>query len=203
MYGATLSMFGSKLSGSRAADAVQLLRPDVAPGGDIQFPTANAGDRLRAVEPFLALAQRRLGLLQRGDVDPQPGDTAVLHAPVGREIRTAVRPLVLRARPRASRCCRSRSASHSASRPRASTAAALGDDTAHASLRNRTPGSRTSRGFGVDLAIGLVAHHQPILAHRRSRSLRKCCPPRRAAAFRLALPAPWPAPVPVRLRFAR
>src|ERR1700733_15209655 len=53
-----------------AANPVQLLGPDPAPRPDIELPTADAGDFLRAIEALLAFVQRRLCRLEGTDIDP-------------------------------------------------------------------------------------------------------------------------------------
>ena len=56
-------------------------RPEILAARDVELPTGDAGDFLRAIQAGLALAQGQLGLLERGDVHAQPGKAAIAHPP--------------------------------------------------------------------------------------------------------------------------
>src|SRR5579859_4095756 len=74
----------------QAAQAVHLLRPDIALSLNVILPAADPCDFLREIKPFLAVAERGLGILQRSDVDAKAGDAAFAHAPFGDERPTPV-----------------------------------------------------------------------------------------------------------------
>jgi len=51
----------------------------VPPRGQVQFPTADTGNGLGAIQARLALIQLRLGMLTGRDVNSETGDTTIAH----------------------------------------------------------------------------------------------------------------------------